>query len=256
MINTELLQDFMNNFFGYGNLKSDFWFIGMEEGGGNTPEEITSRLEVWERSQKPTVLDICEFHREITNDKGKNFGYLFNGVKSKYQRTWGGIIKILLNYYGDQSPGINVVKEFQSSQLGRHDSNNCLLEVFPLPSKGVNNFDYPKWTNNYLTSRTTYKAGMKELRVRRLKNLIKENKPSVVVFLSSSPEYMRYWSLISDINFDQVKFVEIEERKKQVLRAKFAQKENISFVVIHHPVYPGITNNYYKVISEKIKNIV
>jgi hypothetical protein len=38
------LDQFAHNFLGYGNLESPIWFIGMEEGGGNTKEEIKSRL--------------------------------------------------------------------------------------------------------------------------------------------------------------------------------------------------------------------
>ena len=34
MLDDKLLESYMKTFFGYGNLHADYWFIGMEEGGG------------------------------------------------------------------------------------------------------------------------------------------------------------------------------------------------------------------------------
>ena len=46
----KLILKFAHNFFGYGNLSSNLWFIGMEEGGGNSFTEIETRLSMWEVS--------------------------------------------------------------------------------------------------------------------------------------------------------------------------------------------------------------
>jgi hypothetical protein len=48
-LDESLLQEFMSNFYGYGNYAAPYWFIGMEEGGGDTIEEITRRLTVWDQ---------------------------------------------------------------------------------------------------------------------------------------------------------------------------------------------------------------
>jgi hypothetical protein len=42
----ELLEEFITNFYGYGKLKSDYWFVGMEEGGGENIDEIIARLNI------------------------------------------------------------------------------------------------------------------------------------------------------------------------------------------------------------------
>jgi hypothetical protein len=47
MIDDILLEEFINNFYGYGNYHGKYWFIGMEEGGGNSIEEINRRLASW-----------------------------------------------------------------------------------------------------------------------------------------------------------------------------------------------------------------
>ena len=64
-LNDNLLTHFMNGFFGYGNLKADFWMIAMEEGGGETLDEIDMRLRVWEQRGKQLVEDIVEYHNSI-----------------------------------------------------------------------------------------------------------------------------------------------------------------------------------------------
>lgn len=42
-----LLSLFMQGFYGYGSLSGTCWFIGMEEGGRSSVEEISRRQEVW-----------------------------------------------------------------------------------------------------------------------------------------------------------------------------------------------------------------
>lgn len=249
----KLLHDYMHNFYGYGNLEGKFWFIGMEEGGGTTAEEINSRLDQWNLAGKPTLLDNYEFHKSITDNTGKSFDFLFKGKKSKYQRTWGGLIKILLNYTSESDVTLNEVKEFQSNQLGRFDSNNCLMEVFPLPSPNAKDFNYTEWTNNTLTSRETYKLDIKDLRTKTLKNLIGKHKPSFVVFLSSDKEYEEYWTEVSGVDFNKVNSITIDAKGKKVTKAKIARNSDTVFAVIHHPVFPGVSNNYFKKVASEIR---
>jgi hypothetical protein len=45
VLEPELLQDFICGFYGYGNLGAKYWFIGLEEGGGTSIDEIQHRLE-------------------------------------------------------------------------------------------------------------------------------------------------------------------------------------------------------------------
>lgn len=251
----ELLKDYMNNFYGYGNLEGKFWFIGMEEGGGATFEEINSRLEHWNLAGKSTLMDNYEFHKSITDNTGKSFEFLFRGKKSKYQRTWGGMIKILLNYISETDVTLNKVKEFQSNQLGRFDSNNCIMEVFPLPSPNSKDFGYTDWTDNMFTSRDTYKLGIKDLRTRTLNGLVSKHKPAFVVFLSSDGEYENYWSVVSGVDFNNVKFLTIETNGKKVLKYKIAKNSDTVFAVIHHPVFPGVSNNYFKEVAAEIRKL-
>jgi hypothetical protein len=42
--NDGLLKDFAHKFYGYGSWRAPIWFIGMEEGGGKTFQEIKGSL--------------------------------------------------------------------------------------------------------------------------------------------------------------------------------------------------------------------
>ena len=46
MLNDEILEKYIQSFFGYGNLKSDYWFVSLEEGGNNSEEDIQKRLNI------------------------------------------------------------------------------------------------------------------------------------------------------------------------------------------------------------------
>lgn len=53
MLDRAHLQDFMNRFYGYGSWDVELWFIGMEERGGNSMDEVERRLNAWDgRSRK------------------------------------------------------------------------------------------------------------------------------------------------------------------------------------------------------------
>ena len=45
-MNDHLLTQYMSHFAGYGNLDGDYWMIGMEEGGGDTIEDVERRVAI------------------------------------------------------------------------------------------------------------------------------------------------------------------------------------------------------------------
>jgi hypothetical protein len=59
--NDSLLESFMDDFYGYGNLDGRLWFVGMEESGGDF-EEISGRLSTWDCRGRRPVEDAAEYH--------------------------------------------------------------------------------------------------------------------------------------------------------------------------------------------------
>lgn len=184
------LHNFSHKFLGYGNLSSPLWFIGMEEGGGNSKEEIASRIKAWINLGRDEVCDIFMFHIEI----GDNDFFI---EKPKIQKTWNKLIRLQLGIESI-SPTTNDVRDFQRDKLGRLDSKNALIELMPLPSPGINIWHYDKFSKlPFLRNRATYFSYFLDKRVSLLREKIFSHKPKMVVFYSFS--YLEHWQTIASV---------------------------------------------------------
>ena len=90
----ELLDTFAHTFYGYGNYKGAYWFIGMEEGGGSF-EDVVTRLSVWDHHGRLELEDVALFHNEI------GYGSYFT-KRPRLQQTWNKLIRIVLSAEGKQ----------------------------------------------------------------------------------------------------------------------------------------------------------
>ena len=59
------LLNFAKTFLGYGNFKSDLWFVGKEEAGVKNKDDIDKRLKAWIKFGRNEICDIALFHNEI-----------------------------------------------------------------------------------------------------------------------------------------------------------------------------------------------
>jgi len=200
MFDDQLLEDFAQNFYGYGNYKADYWFIGMEEGGGNSVTDISSRLNAWIKRGRRELENLAGYHAEF------GISNLF-GPNHKLQSTWGKLIRVLLSAKGPL-PTIDEVRKYQGLHLGRSSGDTCLLELLPLPSPSTNNWLYGQHSQlPYLTNRETYKQMFITLRIALLKDRIIEHGPKVVIFYSHSlsntlARDCRYWPYIRKDHYE------------------------------------------------------
>lgn len=253
MLNDKLLEEFMHSFYGYGNLNSKIWFIGMEEGGGNSLEEVAATLKCWENFGKPTLMDVAEFHNRLGEAHNPSITKYFSDKNIRYQRTWGGLIKILYSSQKNLNAKIRERKSYQALKFARTESDECLLELYPLPSPGVNKFNYSEWSEiPYLNSRGKYKDFLRNTRTEKIKSLMATHKPSVVIFYSSSQEYTNAWSDISNTNFAEIVGDIVEGTNGKRLVIKSAKQGKTLYIVTHHPVYRNLNSNY----SEKIGALI
>src|SRR5438094_437982 len=93
MLDDGLLREFAQGFFGFGDREAPYWIIGIEEGGGYTPEEVQRRYETWSSRNRREIEDAAEFHRAI------GFPQLFT-PEPKHVSTWTGAMKVLLSLKG------------------------------------------------------------------------------------------------------------------------------------------------------------
>jgi hypothetical protein len=227
----QLLQDFMNGFYGYGNYSGGYWFVGMEEGGGNSFENIDKRLKDWDRRGRFELEDIADYHVEI------GAGQYFD-LQPKLQPTWNRLIRLALSADGQEIIHKEQVREYQQKYLGRHDSKNCLVELLPLPSPSLGHWLYAQHSKlPCLRSREAYMTCYAQRRATHLQQRIQECKPKAVVFYSVNPAYISCWNSIAGIEFNE-RFIGGD-------RMYIGKNKQTVFAIIYHPVARGIKNEYF-----------
>lgn len=229
-LNDTLLQHFMSTFYGSGNYSGKYWFIGMEEGGGNTLEQVTKRLNAWVDLGKTELVDIYQFHLKIDYPQ-----YFQDPVK--LQKTWMQQARMMLSSKGLPST-TDDVRAYQRDHIGRKTSETCLLELLPFPSPSLNNWNYNLWSSlPFLKDRSTYRDYCVPWRIEHIRSRIKEYKPKVVVFMGQV--YSNYWQMIAgrDLNF--------------IEKGGFwaASSEGTTYIITKHPAAHGVTNAYFESIS-------
>lgn len=224
-----MLSDFAETFFGYGDYNAPYWFVGMEEGGGKHFEDVEKRLSVWQQ-QRRELEDVAEFHRAI------GFARLFD-EKPILQPTWNKLIRILLSAEG-QDVQTERVREYQRDSLGRvSGEKNCLIELLPLPSPGIQKWMYKDHSAlPQLKSREEYKEYYKDMRVKHIRDRIDQYRPRVVVFYSTTKEYMEQWKYIAGVPLSPS-----ETGKTPYI----ARRDGTVFVVTSYPTTKGLSNEYF-----------
>jgi len=125
-------------FRGYGNPNGRFWFVGMEEGGGD-PESLQIRADKFARLE-----DLAESHR---NFKSHDMGSLIS--------TWRIMSAIVGRIKGDQDWwDSDYARNYQKLHLGRLDGETYLTEVLPLPKRSLKDWPY----GNIYPSPNEYRA--------------------------------------------------------------------------------------------------
>ena len=225
LLDDHLVNHFINTFLGYGNIALDYWFIGMEEGGGGSLDEVSRRLAEWEAHGKPELEDVCSFHEDLGMPE-------FFHEPVKLQRTWAQLCRIFLSYQGLPTD-IKGMRQFQKDHLGRENDSTCLLELLPLPSPGTNRWFYPQWTEiDFLKTREEYIKKMIPLRIGKLREQIRIHKPKFVVCYGKG--YAEHWEEIAGVTF-----------RESPSGFSWAKDGQTLFVNMKHPVAQGVTNQYF-----------
>lgn len=228
-LDDSLLSLFMQGFFGYGSLSGTCWFIGMEEGGGSSVEEISRRLEAWRQRGMPDVDDVAEYHRAI--GLTRNFD-----SPPRLQTTWGKLIRVYFGLSGDVPPDAEAVRTFQAHTFARRGSDTCLLELLPLPSPSTAVWLYGQCSSlPELESRDRYREVVAPRRAMQIRARIAHHKPKTVVFYGKG--YASWWEQIAGTSFRSVPL--------EGSTAMLAERDGIRFAVADHPAATGITSAYF-----------
>jgi hypothetical protein len=233
-LDKNLIHDYCLDFYGYGNPEADYWFVGMEEGGVNT---ITDFYDHYIRDWgKEASIDILTGINQEAKIK-----YFSEGAK--IQRTWGRLIRIILSIK-NQKLDIEIIRNFQKDKLGRIEGNNFLLELLPLPNKNMSEWLYGCLGIPTLMTREIYSDFYLQKRIEGIQNLIVEGKPKVVIFYSTTPQYVTSWKSIigSDCEITDGLFIR-----------KF---DDVIFCICKHPAARGLKNDYFDKVGNKIRTLL
>ncbi len=233
------LEKRIENFWGYGNLSSQIWHIGMEEGLRDDEEDFNNRIN---NTYAKNVIDI------VTDMQGvKDHLKWFNG-SIPLQTTWRLMIRIHLTITGHKNITSELMKEYQKNYFGRTISDHCILELMPLPAKSISKLSwfYDKYELPILKNRNIYENKIKPQRSSKLKTLINTYKPKCVVFYSK-------------LNLDDWKKIINKDISYLSNNVQFAFNNDINYFILPHPGMHGLTNNdwdeFGKLISDKVRGV-
>lgn len=195
LLDQDLLRAYITDSWGYGNPKGEFWFVGMEQGGGTSVEELHRRLAAWNERGRAQFDDLHEYHVAIGELR-------WSAPKPRIQPTWRHLIRIVLAANGDETSQ-EAIRKYQSEELGRRFGNTCLLELLPLPSRNTKNWPYYEWTGLCeMKDRETYLTNAGGTREVGLRELIDYYAPRAVVFYGTT--YKERWQRIVQAPFKDI----------------------------------------------------
>src|SRR5215475_5529309 len=94
-LSSELLTDYAHQFCGFGNWTAKVWFIGIEEAGGESIEEVRTRLRVWDERGRKELENAPVFYPACGLKK-------WHGADAKLQHTWKQLVRMLLLARGER----------------------------------------------------------------------------------------------------------------------------------------------------------
>ena len=269
-ISKNIIENYLYNFYGYGEWNSNIWFLGMEEAGQYAEEKITKFFK--KKYARKDLIDNCKFQYEFTP---RFFDY-------KIQDTWRPIIMILLYLAGEKD--IFVTKEqdpksftankknicaFQFNHWGRNGSYRCdgirsnaLIEFLPLPISNMkdsifntvynyNDFDQVFKDKNDYKNYCWHQRGKAE-RLSFIKGQINKYKPELV--LAYAKKFGKEFDKILN-KPGHFKEILIENYKGTKNKAEFYyQVETCTlFVLCNQPNSRNQTRQYWVNLAEAIE---
>ncbi|WP_371055201.1 hypothetical protein [Rhodosalinus sp. K401] len=228
------IDEFASGFYGYGDFDSPLWFIGMEEGGGDSAGEVTNRIRAWQQRGCSPLEDVAEYHD----------AFIESGFSSiTKQNTWSALSRIQLAYNSGSKSGLSVRNHWRQ-QLGRRGSATCIMELNPLPSPSITTWKYPEFTDMpFLASRIAYNARYRSGRIASIKDMNVQHAPKAVIFYGK--KYESFWAEIAGVPFEREQF------------HSRAVKGCTTFISIHHPNarVRGKTNDYLENLGTTLRDV-
>lgn len=232
-----LIKERIKNFWGYGNLDGDVWFVGMEEGCDGSIPKLIKRFE---QTAHGEVFDIYDDMRGDAD----HMAWFEEGAPT--QATYRKLIYLLLYFQTHKVPTLEDIRNYQIRHFGRKNNNHAVLELMPLPARSLKAKDwvYASSGIDRLSSRREYLKKYKPERVQRLRELIQQHKPKFVICYSMV--YLEDWREATPVTL------------KEVITKKLyiAKDDSTVYAVVPHSVAHGISNNDWRQIATEIMKMI
>ena len=193
LIDPNALSYWINHFYGYGSWNAPIWFVALEDGGGNVPEEVADKLSFFSNTHGqvtgPTLSDLREMYRHLVfrfeRSKADEFTNLYEyrfGNDAKLHWLWKNLIAFVHGYRNEELA--DVLAYQKNSFVLQSTPNETLIRLYPLPNPHHHAWyygwlDMPQFP--FLKSRALYQEHVYENRMRTLLHSIATYKPEVVL---------------------------------------------------------------------------
>ena len=209
MLNCDALKKYIENFYGYGNLDSNYWFIGIEEGATYTKEQIEEKIHGWVEKGCLEIDDCNGHYRLCRQELYKR--WLDKSKEVELQTTWKQEIRVFFyatkyQEFFDNGFNENVIANYQKNKFGKLDGDMAIIELLPLPNQNVNKWAYDdigcEVELPYLKSRKKYELHIEKDRIKWFKDKIYQCKPRNVIFVGKHYQKMAKKIIGSDIKLE------------------------------------------------------
>ncbi len=191
-MNEELFWAYCDQFYGYGNWKARFWFVGIEENGASDINQAHSRINHWDVSGRGHLKDLPSYCRALAaGGEGRTTSKWFEQFRAQLQKTWKQLIRIRLAASGQLSASENanerIMRDYQVMHYGRAEGETADLSLLPLPCrrpKMWGNIYQQHVPNNFPHDRAGYEDRFLPQRVNFLRAKANDFQPAIVVIYS------------------------------------------------------------------------
>jgi hypothetical protein len=238
LFDDNLLADYADGFYGYGKYRGWHWFVGIEEGGGQTFREVADALDTWDQRGRRELEDLYECQDCAGKEK-------FFGARARLQPTWSRLIRILLSV-DDPDVSTEAIRCYQRQQLGRTGRDTCLLELLPLPSSAMGKWFVGEWSRlPQLQTRDDYVAFYAPRRAERIRKRIAEYHPRAVVLYSTSQHFQQWWEIVAG-------GAKYTSHETDGLPYSLTSTGATVLAITRHPTSRGVTNEYWRSVGKEI----
>jgi hypothetical protein len=191
-IEEKKLKHWINHFYGYGSWEAKIWFVGFEEGGGDTPEEVAEKFNYFYQahtsSKEATLCNLRELYQHVSarldGPRADLFTNLFDyrfGSKAIQHGVWKNLIAFVHGYRQKKLPDLLA---YQKKSFALSSLQEAWIQFYPLPSPH-NHAWYYSWLDmpkfSFLKSRAQYQEHLYPSRIQNMLQKIVTHKPEVVL---------------------------------------------------------------------------